>query len=338
MAKTLGGQIRTEVTNLISGNPSNITMVKLKDIKIGNRLREINDEKVEHLARSIKVGMLLHPIIITKDYQLVAGLHRIKAYELLKIKEIPCRIIEVDEKQARIIEIDENLIRNNFSELELGEILLEKQNILEELHMRGNPGYEQYLKDRANFARLPGGITKEISQNTGLSPRSVQLKTQIARNLTQKVKNYIRDNNEIADNQSVLLELSQVKDENEQLEVAKKVVEYIDKHGTNSVTNAIKDLKKLQKEGEEKKPLHIEEEEEEYYREEREETEETDSYIMKEAEEICIKVEINSRYYAIGVVIADANGITIKQLMEECIQEKANLLPNVEIITDLMSV
>lgn len=329
----LGGQIRTEVTNLIPATPTNITMVRVGDIKVGYRFREANSDKVEHLARNLKIGVLLNPIIVTSGNKLVSGLHRLEAYKLLKIKEIPCRVMDIDETQAKLLEIDENLIRNELSELELGEALIEKQSILEELHMRGKPGYEQDIKDRAKFARLPGGITKEISQNIGLSPRSVQLKTQITRNLNKKVRNYIRDNYEIANNQSVLLELSQVKDENEQLNVAKKAVEYIAKHGNQSVTNAIKDLKKLQqKDKEEEKQPHFQDEEDEYYREEKEET---DSCVTDATKEICITVDINSRYYAMSDIISKSLGITIKQFIEKCIEEKANVLPYQKLITDL---
>lgn len=242
MALTIGGQIRKEVINLIpeTATNTNITMIKVKDVKVVDRIRDINSDKVEYLARSIKIGTLLQPIIVRNDYTLVAGYHRLEAYKLLKLKDIPCIIKDIDETQAKLLEIDENLIRNELSELELGEALIEKQNILEELHMRGKAGYEQYIKDRANFA-FSRNIIKEIADNIGLSRRSVQLKTQIARNLTPRVRDYIRDT-EIADNQSALEEISRV-NKDEQMKVAEKAHKYLEEFGiTKGIAKAVKEL------------------------------------------------------------------------------------------------
>jgi site-specific DNA-methyltransferase (adenine-specific) len=61
--------------------------IKIKDIKRGKRVREDFGD-IKELAENIKQNGLIVPIVLDKKKQLVDGERRIKAYDLLKLKEI----------------------------------------------------------------------------------------------------------------------------------------------------------------------------------------------------------------------------------------------------------
>ena len=75
--------------------------IEISKIKIGNR-RALGD--VTELAESIKEIGLLNPITVTKDYTLIAGHHRLKAFEALGIDLIPIRIVDCTALQAELAE------------------------------------------------------------------------------------------------------------------------------------------------------------------------------------------------------------------------------------------
>jgi len=60
--------------------------IKIKDIKIGKRVREDFGD-INYLVDNIKENGLIVPIVIDKNKRLVDGERRIKAYNLLKKKE-----------------------------------------------------------------------------------------------------------------------------------------------------------------------------------------------------------------------------------------------------------
>ena len=53
--------------------------IKISDIKVNPGRREVKQEPVEELAKSIAAVGLLNPITLTGDHTLVAGLHRLEA-------------------------------------------------------------------------------------------------------------------------------------------------------------------------------------------------------------------------------------------------------------------
>jgi len=60
-----------------------------------------NFESLYALTKSIKKDGLLHEIIVCKDseddsYLIICGLKRVLACKLLDIKEVPCKIIEIE--------------------------------------------------------------------------------------------------------------------------------------------------------------------------------------------------------------------------------------------------
>ncbi|MCC5023621.1 MAG: ParB/RepB/Spo0J family partition protein [Candidatus Synoicihabitans palmerolidicus] len=123
-AKSLG--------NLASGagNPSpppptpgfeEITVSKIEASPYQAR-REIQAEHLTELAESIKSEGLLQPIVVRKlktgHYELIAGERRWRAYQVLKIKTIPSRIVEASNASAAALGLIENLQREGLNPIE----------------------------------------------------------------------------------------------------------------------------------------------------------------------------------------------------------------------------
>jgi len=212
--------------------------VKISDIKVVGRKRELNEEKIRDLANSFKLLGQLQPIVINQDYTLLAGLHRLEAAKLLGWETIKAEVVSGSQLEDELIEIDENLIRNDLTVLEQAELLQRRNEILKELGLRvkngdnqfstgrptvGHPvdntknGDDQLSTDYPMVERLK--TTSDIAQEVGISRSSLFNRLQIAQNLVPEVKEKIR-NTPIADSTTQLLELARLKPE-EQIEVAK---------------------------------------------------------------------------------------------------------------------
>ncbi|WPJ96490.1 ParB/RepB/Spo0J family partition protein [Coraliomargarita algicola] len=83
--------------------------------------REIREEYVEELAKSIQSEGLLQPIVVrAKDnkFELIAGERRLRAYQYLKLKTIPARIIEASDASSATLALIENLQRENLNPID----------------------------------------------------------------------------------------------------------------------------------------------------------------------------------------------------------------------------
>jgi ParB family chromosome partitioning protein len=83
--------------------------------------RQISPDQLTELAESIRSEGLLQPIVVRKQgdkYQLVAGERRWRAFQLLKIKTIPSRIVEATNTSSATIGLIENLQREGLNPVE----------------------------------------------------------------------------------------------------------------------------------------------------------------------------------------------------------------------------
>ena len=163
-------------------------------------------------------------ITVTKDYKLIAGYHRLRAFELLGIESIPIRIIDCTALKAEMAEIDENLIRNNGTELEQGMSLARRKVIYLVLHPETAKGTSQ-----ANGANKAQGnvnsvseiisFTSDTAKKTNKSKRIVEIKSRIGEKLGGMATEIIAAG--IDDSQKDLTELAKLKDKApEQVQVA----------------------------------------------------------------------------------------------------------------------
>lgn len=83
--------------------------------------REITPEQLSELADSIRSEGLLQPIVVRKageKYQLIAGERRWRAFQQLKIKTIPARIVEASNASSAALGLIENLQREGLNPIE----------------------------------------------------------------------------------------------------------------------------------------------------------------------------------------------------------------------------
>ena len=83
--------------------------------------REIPPDQLSELAESIRSEGLLQPIVVRKTgdkYQLIAGERRWRAFQQLKIKSIPARIVEASNASSAALGLIENLQREGLNPIE----------------------------------------------------------------------------------------------------------------------------------------------------------------------------------------------------------------------------
>lgn len=83
--------------------------------------REIAPEHLAELAESIRAEGLLQPIVVRRQgekFQLIAGERRWRAFQQLKIKTIPARLVEASNASSAAIGLIENLQREGLNPVE----------------------------------------------------------------------------------------------------------------------------------------------------------------------------------------------------------------------------
>jgi len=104
-----------------------VAAIELAEIVVGERLRDVNQKTVNELAQSMNDIGVQQPISVSPRpdgrFQLVAGLHRLKAAEQLGWEKINATIVELDDIGGKMWESSENLHRAPLTELERAEHL-----------------------------------------------------------------------------------------------------------------------------------------------------------------------------------------------------------------------
>jgi ParB family chromosome partitioning protein len=84
--------------------------------------KDIAPEQLQELAESIRSEGLLQPVVVRKQpdgkYQLIAGERRWRAFQLLKIKVIPARLVAANDASSAALGLIENLQREGLNPLE----------------------------------------------------------------------------------------------------------------------------------------------------------------------------------------------------------------------------
>ncbi len=83
--------------------------------------REFRPEQITELAESIRAEGLLQPVVVRAvedGFQLIAGERRWRAFQHLKLKSIPARVIAASDASAASMALIENLQRENLNPIE----------------------------------------------------------------------------------------------------------------------------------------------------------------------------------------------------------------------------
>lgn len=207
-----------------------MSTIEIDRIKVKSHRRPLKPEKVIELKESIEVNGLLNPITIDRDFNLIAGLHRLTACTMLGFKKIECNVVDYKNTwQSRLAEIDENLIRSELETLERAELWLEREKILEKRGLRAKAGDNQHHRQGSVFQ--PIKTTEQLAKEIGYTKRTYQYGKQIASKILPEVKQAIQGT-EIAKKTTALLEIARAGSaEKKQADAAEKAADKAKKEG-----------------------------------------------------------------------------------------------------------
>lgn len=187
----------------------------LARITISTRLRDLDEDLAHVISGSIAEYGLMNPITVRStprakagSYTLIAGLHRLKAVELLARPLIDCFVLKADQADAQLLEIAENLHRNELSVIDRAVAVLKYRELWEERNGRICAGRPQTSKSGHNVP-ISRSFSDHTAKRLGLHPKTIKRLSQIALNLQADLRAAVKGT-EIADNQSALLKLSRL--------------------------------------------------------------------------------------------------------------------------------
>jgi len=175
----------------VDGSDARNIRLAVDDIRVGERLRGLNEAKVAMLESSIRDIGLQTPITVApgeaRGWCLVAGMHRLEATRRLGRTDVACRVIGRSEPAARLWEIDENLVRSELTQLERDQHLLRRKQIFDEWKVgetgRNPPG----LGGRGNK-----GFATDTEDKTGIAKRRVNESVRRATRIADEVQDAVR--------------------------------------------------------------------------------------------------------------------------------------------------
>ena len=158
-------------------------LVPISEITVNPGRREAAPGDVKELADSILEVGLINPIMVDQAHTLIAGLHRLEAMKLLGRTEIECTVSDLDGLQVELAEIDENFVRKDLSDDELNKATYDGGVF------RGNQ-HQNVVGE--NFSATTKSFVQDTADKLGVSPRTVELQIQTAKNLTPEAKKIIK--------------------------------------------------------------------------------------------------------------------------------------------------
>ena len=153
-------------------------------IKIRFRLRTPKEERIADLAESIKTLGLLNPITVDNQNYLIAGYHRLHAHKHLGLKTVPAIIKDFTRVYSELGEIDENLKVVSLDYLEMGEHIVRREELLEELGVRMKRGHNSPSDSLMS--------TDQLAESVGKSNRVYRFIRQIGMKVLPEVRDELK--------------------------------------------------------------------------------------------------------------------------------------------------
>lgn len=113
--------------------------IPIENVKVDDELRIRQDPgDIATLEESIRKVGLLNPILVDEAHRLVAGYRRLTACRNLGWREIEATVLRFEGDLLKMFdaEVDENLLRKDFTEVEIESIERRRQEIIRKL--KGN--------------------------------------------------------------------------------------------------------------------------------------------------------------------------------------------------------
>lgn len=117
--------------------------------------KDMNPEKLQELADSIKAQGIIQPVIVRKlgqdKYEIVAGERRWRAAQLAGLQEVPVVVKDIDDRATMAIALIENIQRQDLNPLEEAEAL---RRLLDEFSMTHQQIADAVGKSRVTVTNL----------------------------------------------------------------------------------------------------------------------------------------------------------------------------------------
>ncbi|GGF86430.1 ParB N-terminal domain-containing protein [Paenibacillus aceti] len=157
-------------------------LIDIEKIKVSDRIRK-DFGGIEELAHDIEQNGLINPIVVTPDYQLVAGERRLRAHEFLGRKQVLARIMEITDYEHQLrLEISENEHRKEFTfseRIEWAKRLEDVERIKAKERMSGG---------KENFPEQSGQVRDIVAEQAGFGSGKQYDKAKfIAENATPEI-------------------------------------------------------------------------------------------------------------------------------------------------------
>lgn len=153
--------------------------------------RTVSDSAVLALAESISETGLLNPITVRRvkksragqvvdAFEVIAGLHRLKAFRKLSRETIPAFVQDMDDARAELAMIDENLCRSDLSPAERAAAHARRKAIYQQLHPEskhgaaGNGRTKEKLSGQLGHSTPAPSFDEAAAKATGQSERAIR--------------------------------------------------------------------------------------------------------------------------------------------------------------------
>lgn len=200
--------------------------INVKDVRIGDRLRQPSTEGIIDLAASIQSLGQLHPIwvrdLVEGGYLLISGNRRLCASIHLSMTKISAVVVPVGAMLDEQIEVQENLAREGLSALEEAEHHVKWKSYYDRTNTSAADSASEDAGDERNDFVVPPAYTVQAAKKLSNSVRSIQHALQIG-GMVEDVRDLLRGT-KLADRKVDLLKLSKLSVE-EQRRIAQVVVE-----------------------------------------------------------------------------------------------------------------
>ncbi len=192
-------------------------------VKVGERLRALDEHKVLELMDSLDALGSIHPISVDEEMNLICGAHRLAAVKQLGWPKIEAKIYEENDLMNRWREIDENAVVNSLDYISLSEHIVEREIIIQSLGKRVKRGTNQYTSTGNAFT------TDDLARRMNTSNKMYRLQRQVAEILPE-TRNALRGTSYAKKNLNDLLTLSK-----QQPDVQKRVGQLVKEDPTQTL-------------------------------------------------------------------------------------------------------
>jgi ParB family transcriptional regulator, chromosome partitioning protein len=132
---------------------------------------QMDDERIEELARSIKANGIIQPIVVRKveqGYEIIAGERRWRAAQRAGLLKVPVVVRDIPEDRLLAVALIENIQRENLNPIEEA---VAYRRLSDEFHLTQEQIADAVGKDRSSVAnyvrllRLPQEVRNNVASN-----------------------------------------------------------------------------------------------------------------------------------------------------------------------------